>query len=54
MRREVKSWGAVTLALFGLAVLAPQHDALGATDSTAAPNAPARDPAVRWQFDTGG
>lgn len=54
IRREVMSLVAGVLALLGLAALAPQQGALGATDSTAARTAPARDPAVRWQFDTGG
>jgi len=43
------SWVAGALTFLGFAVLAPRQAALAATDSTAA-----RDPAVRWQFDTGG
>jgi len=49
IRREVMSWVAGALTFLGFAVLAPRQAALAATDSTAA-----RDPAVRWQFDTGG
>lgn len=54
IRREITSWVAGALALLGLAILAPQQVALADTDSTAARNAPARDPALRWQFDSGG
>lgn len=50
--RGLVSW--VVGALLGLAILAPAQDVLAGTDSAAAASAPARDPAVRWQFDTGG
>jgi len=49
IRREVMSWVAGALMFLGFALLAPRQTARAGTDSISA-----RDPAIRWQFDTGG
>ena len=49
--RRPGSW--IVGAFLGLAVLAPTPVVIAGTDSTASAGVPQRDPALRWQFDTG-